>query len=266
MSAQPPISYDAGLVEAAVLLAEHGLSHAEAARFRAERDHIYECGDGDLQEARFEELHGRFFIQIGLDRPLHGALAEHPDILRRVGACHALRAVARRDEGADLRDDLAPDARPGRRLPVLVLRLRPESLLDPERLVPFLRRELQHVADMLDPAFGYERELPADDADPARANLLRERYRVVWEATVEGRLAARHGLEPQARAARLSAFASTFPALGDDTEQAFARWLREPAPTHRAILEFIRAAVPEAPGAGRSPSIKHGVERLRKQG
>lgn len=244
MNAQPQISYDAGLVEAAVLLAERGQPPAARARFRAERDRIYECGDGDEKDARFEELHGRFFIQIGLDRPLHAALAENPDILRRVGSCHALRAIARRDEGADLRDDLAPDARPGRRLPVLVLRLRPESLLNPERLVPFLRRELQHVADMLDPAFGYERELPADDTDPARANLLRERYRVVWEATVEGRLAARHGLEPQARAIRRSAFVGAFPALGDDAEQAFERWLREPSPTHGAILEFIRAAAP----------------------
>lgn len=244
MSAEPPINYDAGLVEAAVLLAERGQAPAETARFRAERDRIYECRDGDEQEARFEELHGRFFLQIGLDRPLHAALAEHPDILRRVGACHALRADATRDEGADLRDDLAPDARPGRGLPVLVLRLRPESLLDPERLAPFLRRELQHVADMLDPAFGYERELPAHDADPARANLLRERYRAVWDATVDGRLSGRHGVEPQALAARRSEFTRAFPALGDDAEQAFERWLGEPSPTHGAIIEFIRAAVP----------------------
>lgn len=244
MSAGPPINYDAGLVEAAALLSERSLLRAERARFRAERNRIYECEDGDEREARFEELHGRFFLQIGLDRPLHAALAEHPDILRRVGACHALRAVARRDEGADLRDDLAPDARPGRRLPALVLRLRPESLLEPERLAPFLRRELQHVADMLDPAFGYERELPADDADPARANLLRERYRAVWDVTVDGRLAARHGLELQALQARRSAFARVFPALGGGAERAFERWLTEPSPTHAAILEFVRAAVP----------------------
>ena len=46
-------------------------------------------------------------------------------------------------------------ARPRKRRPRIVVRLRPQSLLDPEALRTLLRRELLHVADMLDPAFGY---------------------------------------------------------------------------------------------------------------
>jgi hypothetical protein len=245
VSTEQPIRYDAGLVEAAVLLAEGREAPAVKLRFRAERDRIYECKDADEREARFEELHGRFFVQLGLDCPLHAVLAEYPDVLRRASSCHALRTLARRDEGADLRDDLSPDGQPAMPRPMLVLRLRPESLLDAVRLVPFLRRELQHVADMLDPAFGYERELPPDGADPARANLLRERYRLVWETTVEGRLSRRHGIEPQARAARLAEFARAFPSL--DAEREFAAWFDAAAPTHAAILGFAAAAGQDLP-------------------
>jgi hypothetical protein len=230
-------------VEAAVLLAERRAAPAEAARFRSERDGIYECADDDEREVRFEELHGRYFIQFRLDRPLHVALAEYPDVLRRVDGCHVLRAVTARDEGADLRDHLAPGGPRGG--PVLVFRLRPESLLQP-RLARLLRDELQHVADMLDPAFGYARELPTDGDDPARTNLMRDRYRAVWDATVNGRLAARHGVDASARQACRSAFVRAFPALGADAERAFERWLGESSPTHGAIVAFLASAGPRA--------------------
>lgn len=62
---------------------------------------------------------------------------------------------------------------PGEAAPTLVVRLRPQSLLDQGALRTLLRRELLHVADMLDPAFGYLKELPSVDTDPAVLNLLR---------------------------------------------------------------------------------------------
>ena len=246
MSSGSPITYDARLVEETVLLAERGLSTGERTRFRSERDRIYEAEDSDEREARFDELHSRFFIQLGLDRPLHASLSAHPDILRRVAGCHVRRAVAQRDEGADLRDDLSPATPPDRRAPVLVLRLRPQSLLVPDRLIRFLRRELQHVADMLDPAFGYQRELAAEEADPAVVSLLRERYRVVWDTTVEGRLARRQGPDPPALLARRAEFLRAFPALGGDAEAVFEVWFNAPRPTHPAILRFVRASRPAA--------------------
>lgn len=237
------LAYDAGLVEEVVLRAETRLPRSEADCFRAERDRIYPWEDPDEREARFEELHGRWFLRLRLDGPLHAALAEQPEILCRVSGCRVLRAVAKRDEGADLHDDLS--ARPvgsGASAPALILRLRPESLLEPDRLLSLLRRELQQVADMLDPAFGYERELSACALDPAAAGLLRERYRVLWDATVEGRLSRRYGLDPTAREARRSEFSRAFPALGKDADAAFAVWFKACRPSHAAILEFARAA------------------------
>ena len=209
-SADFHITYDAVLVEESVLLAERRLSAAQAATFRAERDRIYDVDDPDEREARFDELHGRFFLQLGLDRPLHDVLADRPELLLRTRGCRVLPAVSRQEETADLRVEVDATAE---RTPTIVVRLRPQSLLDQEALRTLLRRELLHVADMLDPTFGYIRELPSVETDPAVVNLLRERYRVLWDATIDGRLCREGLLGTRAQAARLAEFRSAFPML-----------------------------------------------------
>lgn len=261
------IAYDAVLVEESVLLAERGLSAAEAATFRAERDRIYDVDDPDEREVRFEELHGRFFLQLGLDRPLHEVLAERPELLLRTRGCRVLPAVSRPEEMADVRGEVGA---PGEAAPTIVVRLRPQSLLDPEALRTLLRRELLHVADMLDPAFGYRKELPGVETDPAVVNLLRERYRVLWDATIDGRLCRGGLLGVRARAARLFEFAHAFPMLSDSAETAFAPWFDGPRPTHATMVAFIQE--PRGPGTddeGRcplcrlpTPSLERGTEGL----
>jgi hypothetical protein len=247
------VTYDAALVEESVLLAERRLPAADAGAFRAERNRIYGAEDPDEREARFEELHGRVFLRLGLDRPLHEALAGRPDLLLRASGCRVLPAARRDEEMADL--CAALDGRPGS-TPTMVVRLRPQSLLDPEPLRSWLRRELLHVADMLDPEFGYRRELPDVETDPALLSLLRERYRVVWDTTVDGRLCRQGGLDSRARAVRRAEFGRCFPTLGTGTEKAFASWFDEPRPRHTAIVAFIqgpRRPTAHEPG-GRLPT------------
>jgi hypothetical protein len=242
-SADFRITYDAVLVEESVLLAERQLLAAEAATFRAERDRIYDVDDPDEREARFEELHGRFFLQLGLDGPLHEVLADQPELLLRTRGCRVLPAVSRQEETADVRSEVGA---PADAAPTIVVRLRPQSLLDPEALRTLLRRELFHVADMLDPVFGYLKELPSVERDPAVVNLLRERYRVLWDATIDGRLCRGGLLGTPARAVRLSEFARAFPMLSESAETAFAPWFDGPRPTHAAIVAFIQE--PLGPG------------------
>jgi hypothetical protein len=242
-STQFRITYDAAVVEESVLLAERRLSAADAANFRAERDRIYDADEPDEREARFEELHGRYFLQLGLDRPLHEVLADRPELLLRTRGCRVLPAFSRREEMADLRAEIdAPAESP----PTIVVRLRPQSLLEHEALRILLRRELLHVADMLDPEFGYTRELPSVETDPAVLKLLRERYRVVWDATIDGRLCRAGLLETSARAARLAEFTRAFPMLMERAQTAFASWFDGPQPRHAAIVAFIQE--PLGPG------------------
>jgi hypothetical protein len=132
----------------------------------------------------------------------------------------------------------------------LLVRLRPESLLEAERLRALLRHELLHAADMLDPAFGYSRELPASDSGPSYDNLLRDRYRVVWDATIDGRLCQRGMLDAGAREARRVEFTMALPMLGARAAELFSAWFDGPRPSHAGIVRFIL----DPAGQGDSPA------------
>jgi hypothetical protein len=228
------IRYDAHLVEEAVLQAVRGLPKQEQSRFRARRDGLYVHDDPEERDAGFEALHGEWFVCLELDRPLHRALAERPIVMGDVSECRVVAAHSRRQEMADLLSREAAGAEP-----VLVVRLRPESFLERDTLLGFLRREILHVADMLDPGFGYETRLPASEEGPSYDNILRDRYRAIWGATVAGRL-FRQGLCPATvREKRRRDFARAFGPLGDQVDAGFESWFDEPHPTHAAILSCV---------------------------
>jgi hypothetical protein len=233
------IRYDASLVEEAVFLAVARSSQAAGREFHARRALLYEHGDLDEREARFEAFAAEWFTRLALDRPLHEALRERSALLRQVACVRVLPARSRRDELADLATGAAPPS-----LPALLVRLTPASLADDLRLLPWLRRELLHVADMLDPAYGYQPDLPAPEQGAVLDGLLRNRYRVVWGATVAGRLAREERAEPSLRERARDEFADAFPQLGAQLDAAFDRWFGEGAPSHAAIADFVREPRP----------------------
>lgn len=222
------------LAEEAVLRAIARRPGAEGRRFHQERDPIYTVPDPDEREARFRRLHARWFRRLELARPLEQALGEQPSLAARVRGCLVVPAHDPNDEHADLYGTEGP--------PTIVIQLRPGSLLEPDALLGLLRHELQHVADMLDPEFGYDRALPAFAEGPSYDLLVRRRYHTVWDATIDGRLSRRGVLPAGVRAERLAEFLRTFPMLGEAAESAFARWFEDERPTHRALLEFVLAA------------------------
>ncbi len=241
-----PLSIAPDLMEEAVLLAERGAEPGVRRAFRRERDRIYEVTDPEVREAQFHALHLQWFARFGLLADVEEAVNEHPELARRLAGGRIVRAMARREEGADLIDPAARDAVDPR--PLLVLRLRPESLVAPDTLHGLLRHELLHVADMIDPAFGYERTLPPSDDGPSADNIRRDRYRVVWDVTIDGRL-AREGLAHAGVChARWDEFSATFGMLGDQCRRTFERWWHESHPTHAGL-----AALATAPAATLKP-------------
>ena len=129
--------------------------------------------------------------------------------------------------------------------------LRPESLLDPAALLPFLRRELYHIADMLDPEFGYEPSLPPAEGGPTHDRLLKERYRVLWDTIIDGRMARRGWASESARTERLRDFTRVFPVSGETTAQVFGHFFDQDNHTHAEIAAFVLAprAAFQKPGA-----------------
>ena len=272
------LTYDPGLVDEAVLLAERTAPREAARAFRRERDRVYGISDPDEREAAFQALHLRWFADLRLPDLLQSLIAERAAVVGQLDEGRVLRAVTRHEEGADLVDQVTSGE--ADRGPILVLRLRPATLLESEALCALVRHELMHVADMLDPAFGYQRSLPASDDGPSRDNNQRDRYRVVWDVTIDGRLARagvdRRGARPAAshadpaadsdavRAARWREFAATFSMLGDDCRRAFDEWFGTEHPTHAALAAFaIAPAGTDASGAsGRCPLCRFPVAAL----
>lgn len=221
--------FDPRLVEAAVLEALRG--HAGERDFHAEREVLYDIVEPEPREAAFEALHARWFGRLALDRAFHRALAEHPEIAARCRRCLVARARGRREEVADLL--VAPDERP-----TLVVLVTPGTVAVPERLHVFLRRELLRVGDMLDPGFGYDPAPPAGVAGGAWERPVRDAYRVLWDAYVDGRLVRRGVLPATARRDRLGDFVRAFRHLGADAEAAFERFFGGQRLTHAELLAF----------------------------
>ncbi|HSF04663.1 MAG TPA: hypothetical protein VLG10_02635 [Methylomirabilota bacterium] len=220
--------FDPRLVEAAVLTASRG--HAVEGEFHAERDRLYEILDLEAREAAFDAHHARWFARLALDQPFRRALAEQPAIAASCGRWLVAGARAR-DEAADLL--VGADVRP-----TLLVRVTPEAIAVPGRLWRLLRRELQHIADMLDPGFGYEATLPASVGEGPRGRVVRDNYRLLWDAWVDGRLLRRGLLPASARGDRLADFARVFGHLGVAVETVFDRIFCADQLTHRALVAF----------------------------
>jgi hypothetical protein len=233
------IEYEPRFLEEAVLRAAG--ERPEGRLYRRERERLYAIADAEARGAAFDALNVSWFTRFGLDRPLARAFAEQPLVTAGVTRCAVGRPPRRRDAGADLM------VRPGARL--LRLLLAPELLLAGDELLAFLRRELQHVADMVDPRFGYAPSLPPVPGGPAYDRLLRERYRVVWDVTVDGRLVRAGHLPPTARRARRQEFLDTFGAFAE-AELEFERLFADRAPTHAAITAFVLATAAGARAGG----------------
>lgn len=237
------VDYDARLVEEAVLRAVRG--RAEEGAFHRERSRLYERADVEERDAAFRELHAAWFVRLGLDRPIRRAFDERPRLGTWVGRCAVTAARSKRDEGADLfvrpaeagqgeaqRMHIGADRRS------IGIQVLPESLLDPDRLLDLLRHELLHVEDMLDPRFGYEPSLPRSEVGPAYDRLLQDRYRALWDATIDGRLLRAGRALADVRERRLRDFAGVFPMFGERTPEAFSRFFDGTSHTHAGLVAF----------------------------
>jgi hypothetical protein len=240
------LHYDPRLLEQAVFLAQR--AGRKAPGLNHERNRIYEAL-ADERERRFEELYRSWFKRLELGTIIERAVQEQPAIASLPGCCFVLYTARTKEEGAELFVD--SDGGPEQRRTLRIL-IRPESLLEPERLLTFLRHELLHIADMLDPAFAYHPDLPASESGPTYDALLRARYTALWDTTINGRMVNRRWLPPSARGEQLVEFALTFPMLEQATERIFESFFSTEPHSHEQFVAFAqnpREALAHASGA-----------------
>lgn len=181
------LQYDEDLVEGAVFLCvqggRNGIPPLQTLRFSNARDRLYEIIDPDARNEAFFKHNLTWFREWGLEDLLKGTVAEFPILGGSLKTLSFRKARSRNEEGAEL----FVHAETGRNG---VVALRIERLARDAEVTPFLRHELTHLADMVDPVFGYSKNVPG--RLPAQQQLVRGRYRLLWDITIDARLAVRH--------------------------------------------------------------------------
>jgi hypothetical protein len=149
------------------------------------------------------------------------------------------RARLARDEGSEVLGSAGDPRR-------VVLALAPRRFLDPPALEELALHELSYAEDMLDPAFAF---VPSFDPGPveghARAELVRDRLRVLWQARVRGRL-ARRGEQNAPPAAPTAEFRQAFgPSTAtEDLDALFADAWSGALATYATLLAAARDGAP----------------------
>ena len=228
------LRYDEDFVEGAIFLCASGkrqdVPHLQVLRFHREREILYSLLDPDERNAAFFRLHLEWFREWGLEKWLLRTLEEFPLLSGALQVLAFRKARGKSDEGAELY--VNPETgRSG------VVALRVERFALEQDLTPFLRHELTHLQDMVDPAFGYARELDVAGHTASPQRLTRERYRVLWDVTIDGRLlnGGRAGIAT--RDQRWAEFDRAYSFWPESRRQTvFDLLWNGPAPSHQQLL------------------------------
>ncbi|HNQ73129.1 MAG TPA: hypothetical protein PKN95_05945 [Verrucomicrobiota bacterium] len=205
----------------------------QIARFHREREKCYDLRDPDARHAAFFQVHLDWFREWRLEQPLTEVVEEFVLVRGRLTTLAVRKATGRHDEGAELYVNETGE-RTG------LLALRPERLLHRVTVRDFLRHEFMHLHDMLDPAFGYAPALDLPGLNAAQKRLARERYRLLWDITIDGRLAAAGHTPAATREQHMLAFdrGYSFWPEARRGETLDSLW-RCPAPRHTDLLALI---------------------------
>jgi hypothetical protein len=231
------LRYDEDFVEAAVFLCtsgrRRGISSLQIARFNREREKLYAILDPDERNSAFFRLHLEWFREWGLEKLLTDPLKDFPLLPEALRILAFRKSLGKKDDGAELYVNEAGE-RNG------VVAMRPERMEREAELASFLRHELTHLHDMVDPGFGYVPDLPVQGPSLNQQRLARERYRSLWDVSIDGRL-IRSGRQPIAtQAHRWSEFSAAFAFWTEGRQkEIFDSLWSNPAPTHSALEELV---------------------------
>jgi hypothetical protein len=228
------IHYDPRLVEEAVFHARRD-SYVRQ-ELDDQRNRIYEVADVDERERLFLDLNRTWFDRLGLGKVIEAALREQPLIAPQIGNCFVVYAAQAKEESAEL--FVAQDARHDHRKRTLRILLRPESLLNSASLKTFLRHEFFHIADMLDPPFAYEPTLPKAPGGSTHDTLVTNRYRVLWDVTINGRMVRRGWCDGSVRDQQFDDFVRAFPMLHEEVAELFSKFFDLEQPKHTDLACF----------------------------
>lgn len=228
------LRYDDDFVEAAVFLSASGRRPGAPAlqirRFHAEREKCYTVADPDERNAAFFKVHLSWFREWGLEQLLIGLVNEYPSLPGALNVLAFRQARTKNEEGAELY--VTAD---GTRNAMTALRL--ERFERDDRIQRLLRHEFMHLHDMVDPGFNYSPQLHLPTRNQTQQRITRDRYRLLWDVTIDGRL-TRRGHETMNRLEQHEAlFDRAFSFWPEEKRrQVFAAHWNDQSPRHENIM------------------------------
>ena len=229
------IVYDQQLVDDIVY---KGLAKQEASgdlalykEYHEKRDAIYEMEE-ESRPRKFRELDSDFFNRLGCDVYIKEIFDEYPDIKEKIESVHVRRATTRQNEGSNVVDE-------GRKV---IIRLYPEIFIEGiNEIRRVIRHELMHVSDMMNKGFNYNVNEEFSPS-PMEERIMRDRYRLFWDISVDGRLVNK-GLETTAtRDERKREFDSFFSKIPEDSRDLIftKMWVAEEPMAHDTMVELSK--------------------------
>jgi hypothetical protein len=234
------IQYDPALMESVVLLEiEQREKEGDLTFFKEYHDlvdPIYEIASLEERNKAFQRVYQKLFFSWGLETVLVEVIHEFPWFEDYIALIYFKKISSRDDTGADLM------AKKGGVNPKVVLvQLLPQYFVERAWLKNFLRHEFMHISDILDNAFQYQ-ESPIMDSLPD--NWVRERYRVIWDTYIDGRLSRKGFALVKGKDERWQEFESLYRKVPNLQRRALFEWLWEvKSLTHKEILESAENTV-----------------------
>ena len=237
--------FDEDLVEGAVLDCARTTHPFQARRFHREREKVYSIADPDERNAAFFRLHLEWFREWGMEEFLRKHVAPFPQLPGNLKAVAFRKARSKSEEGSELYVNRDSERH-------AILALRPERFSSQHSLVPFLNHELMHINDMLDPRFGYSPDIGDPTQSPSQQRLIRERYRLLWDITIDGRLLGSNRETIGSHTQRRAEFNRAFSFLAETKREIlFESLWNNPTPQHSELMAL--ANDPRGLGAGHVP-------------
>jgi hypothetical protein len=233
------LRYDDDFVEAAVFLCTSGrrpgAPSLQVRRFHRERERCYTVPDPDERNAAFFKVHLTWFREWGIEKLLLDGLEESSLVIQGLNVLAFRQARSQGDEGAEL--FVHQEAEGGARSAVVALRI--QQFERDATITNFLRREYMHLSDMLDPAFGYSPFLQTRGPSPAQQRITRERYRLLWDITIDGRLSHAERAAVGTREHHRALFDRAYSFWPEERRQkAFDSLWNDPSPRHEELLSL----------------------------
>ncbi|OGW86299.1 MAG: hypothetical protein A3C35_01825 [Omnitrophica bacterium RIFCSPHIGHO2_02_FULL_46_11] len=184
MSVSMKLTFEPSFVENAVFLAirrcEEKGSRDLAQKWHAERNRIYTIKDDQVRNKAFKQLDDQWLARLGLRTRFEAILNSFSILQSDSLIIHIQRALARKDEGSELyvQGDVKTN----------LVKLQTMRLFEGDYVEKFLRHEWLHISDMLDPIFQYSPHVVLSGRSELEDNLIRDRYRLLWDLYVSARL------------------------------------------------------------------------------